>query len=325
MQNENIKTGWRRRIGWALFILAVVLPVFYGIVANADAASMLGGRILGSIGIIGLIAIAATRKRTEGRSYVVLAMGVVGLAWALAGVFNLYGQRQDMQAAVDNLKSAANGAPSAARARTVRIPLPLDSFERSEDANIGLLNDVADAVRSRTHEYQQVLRQMQAVPIEDVLAAGNLVTAKGIAESRAKLATYAQLQHQLTELSVSAKPQVQALIERSGASETMRSRVWSGFNESYPAQIEQMRALEAVRQDTLRTISGLLDVAERNLGRTQVQDGKLLFADGASLTQYQQGMAQLSSQAAREEQITTALQTQSQQGVAKLNAANFMQ
>jgi len=326
MQEEAIKIGWRRRIGWTLFILAVVLPVLYGVVTKTDLASMLGGRILGAVGIIGLIALAATRKRTDGRSYVVLAIGIVSMGWSLAGMFNLYGQSQDLQAAIENLKTAAAGAPSTAKARTVRIPLPENDIERSEDANIAIINDVADAHRSRFREYQQLAAQMNAVQVQGVLAPQNLLTAEGISASRAKIATYAQLQHQLVSLSIAEKSQVRAILDNSSASsQAIKDRIWAGFNETYGPQLERMQALDSVRQDTVRTVGGLLDLAQANLGRLQEKDGKLLFPDVASLQLYQRDMALLNQQAGREEQIMAAVRTQSLQAAANLAAANFGQ
>jgi hypothetical protein len=325
MDSNNKTTLRRRNAGAIMFFAAICLSLGAGAVSSAYQSGLLVGHVVGLIGLLWVISLAFTRKNTVGRSYVVLALGLAALIWGASSMFNMYGQRQDFEAAVENLKTAATGAPAASRARTVRIPLPEDDYERNEDANIGLINEVADAVRSRFHEFQQVASQIAAVQLEGVLAPTNLVTAQGIAESRAKIATYAQLQHQLTELSAAAKPQVQAIIDRSNATQYMKGQVWAGFNESYPQQLAQMQALESVRQETLQTISGLLNLAESSRGQLQAKDGKLLFADALSLQQYQIGMAQLARQASREDQITAALQAQAQQGVSRITAAGFRQ
>jgi hypothetical protein len=68
-----------------------------------------------------------------------------------------------------------------------------------------------------------------------------------------------------------------------------------------------------------------LDLAQNNLGRLQAKDGKLLFPNVASLQLYQRDMVLLNQQAGREEQIMTAVRTQSRQAAANLAAANFGQ
>lgn len=227
---------------------------------------------------------------------------IVG-AWIIGFVLLLFGDLQNsrvtaeqpskVSAALNNLRSAADG--NGAVNQTVG---PRATFETTDDSEARVMNQIAVSatqMRASTRETQSEMDQLSVNPI---LNAKNLVTVEGIESGRQLLSKYSDLLDKYDGAYRTYLTQAAAALQTLPTQD--RNAAFAKFNESKTKATATVEGYINVERDLVVTIGQVLDLAQSNVGVSQVRGNEILLPETA-LNQYRQLFQRISNDATAEE------------------------
>ena len=348
----NAPTKSTIRIGWWLLALALATPHLLN--ATGLISAYKAGEFIFYIGFAWLVAAVAIdlilKKRhalTKAKGRIVAA--ALAFVVALAIGFTTYRDTQKVDAAkkdlieqfmtatveaknaVDQPSITPEQAPSSPLAvapqRDVSTPSVKVAAGGSEaDRTVALLGLMKDHAKKFAIDTAALDRKFTTNDLGSALRPENLVTQDGIQNSRKKVEASKVLIDQRNTILPQYFFSLEQSVKSLGLTERETINAIAGMNAGKGGAERMQKLYEKLgnaQLGILTIISELLDFAERNLGRTSVKDGQMMFLAQPELDEYLRLVKALNESAAREDVATKKVNTQAQQN--KQNIVNEYQ
>lgn len=311
------------RTGWALLTLALVTPALMGATSVLSAFKV--GELTVQVGFAWLVAAVVIDLITKKRGAVAKANGrivapVLALVMALVSGFNAYRDTQKVDIAKKELieqfmastveaktATAPELAPVVLAAATQQTASPVAQqvvATSGADRVVGVLNAMKVRAKQFAEESGAIDRRFNAVDLSTVLVAQNLVSKPSIDASRKKLNSYKAA---IAERDAMLKKHFilfEQTIRGSGMSEREVNEGMAGLNSNRGPITQNYADLTNAQMASVKATEGILDFAQRSLGRITVQNGQPMFQTQPELDEYQR-LIQVLTDAAATETVTT--------------------
>ncbi|RDD81492.1 hypothetical protein DVJ77_09925 [Dyella tabacisoli] len=233
-----------------------------------------------------------------------LVCGIVGLRIEFGGPSGYpSGHSAKMLEALGNLENAANGKPQAASSAS--LPgTQQPGAEASDDIAVRTVNQVAAAVVELRQHCERIGKAMAALPLNQMLSANNLSSKAGIQASRNALASFNSLLDEFDGAGNDYFKRVKNILLTLPPKE--QAEAMHGFNTSYRLMNGAISDYVGTLRKIDDTTAAVLDLAQHNLGRTQLRNGKLAMPHEV-LTQFNALIATLHIQAQASKQAEARL------------------
>lgn len=330
---DGVKEQSSKRIGWGLMALAIASPVLMSAIGVISAYK--AGELTVYVGVAWLAAAIVTDLFTRKRSATSKANGRIlaaGLAFMVAGaaVFNDYRDAQKIDTAKKELieqfmvstvgtKPTSDEVAKPAVLSTVpqqpSVPIAQHATAGTSDADkaVGVLNAMKARAKQFAEESAEIDRRFNAIDLSSVLVAQNLVSKLSIDSSRKKLNAYKAAIADRDAMLKNHFVLSEQIIRNSGMNQRDVSDGMAGLNSNKGPITQNYADLTTAQLASVTAIEGILNFAERNLGRITDQGGQAMFQTQAELDEYRQLFQVLTDAVAVETAITQKVQAQAQQ------------
>jgi hypothetical protein len=283
----NTKSSRINTVAYLLLALAIAAPIAVTTLDGGNAA--IAGEQLGEMTVafaisfllLGLLLRSGTQTA---KSYGRVVLGIGFLAWSATASFGTWHDAHRVKDAKKRLvESFIQTTFSAA------LPTSVDSKIR--------------ATRLAT-DSAALERKFAAIDLSDVLTPEGLTSRSAIATSRQKIN---QLQALISERNAALQRYMAdsaKYFQTVDVDETTRRDALSSFNAGKGNTVKTYDELGSAQLASLHSIEEILDFAERNLGRTSVQNNQIMFQTQTQLDEYRAIFAKFQQAAAREESVT---------------------
>jgi len=323
--NEAAKPGLEMPGFLGALVVAFLLSVIAAelITGSSNTASNVGYAF-------GQLLLASVIAAIFGRKSRASFQRVLFISWPICMALAAYGshgpgrlsQSAQLNTAIEHLNAAISNpehaetapAPAASQAPAVR-----PSSQSTTEAYASTLEGVASVISAADARSTRLRGELGALPLQTVLTPENLVAKDRIDASRETLAEAARL---VDELEANGRGYLaSAEVKLGDLPEPNRSIELASFQKSAAISLDFIERSSATERAGLKAMSDLLDLAERNLGLTQVFGEQILFSDSAALAEFQRLVALLNKTAAAEtelEQEQVAMRAKAKAGIASL-------
>ena len=306
-----------KRRGWSLLALALASPLM--MTAAGAISAVKAGELTTKVGFVWLLAAGVTglilknrddRSKANGR----IVAATLALMMALVSGFTAYHDTQRVDTAKKELldqfmASTVNAKAAATQSEAIHPEHPAASIQQiaagSSDADRAVA--FLGAMKLRAKQFAETSaaldRKFGEVDFGSVLAPENLVNKTGIQDSRKTLERYKRLIWEREALLKQHYELSEKIIRGMALTEREVNEGMAGLNSKKGPVSEIYAELNTVQYGSVKVSSDLLNFAERGIGRTTLQSGKLVFQSQSELDEYRSLLQALTDVAAKEDVV----------------------
>ncbi len=316
---NTIKSN-ERMIAWFLMLGGVILPLaLEGLLSGPYDYARLSGNIMGMILMSVLIGYAATIGRTLAtKNRVALIIGVLIFGYSVMASYRVWHDAQALRNAANNLLSIMDNTKaqinSATPSNQPNADIPI-TFDNTNGNGANFLNGTQPILKKFADKSIDLNNRMVALPMVKVLAPDSLISKEGIAQSRAILSKQKELIAERGKNLVEYWAEVITYFKTANVDEANRKSAMDNFLRGKPAVEKLYGDLDKSQIAFVDEAYATLDLVEKNLGRLQVDNGRLLFPDQTLLDAFNNHIKNLDSLGKEETKITQQIQNLSTAGL----------
>lgn len=330
------------RIGWGLLALALSTPSLLG--AAGFISAYKAGEFTVQVGFAWLVAAVVIDLILKKRDALVKANGriaaaALALVMALATGLADYRDAQKVNEAKKELieqfmTSTIEAKNAAAQPTTAPEPRPgalvavaLTSSDATPaapavnavaggseaDRVVAFLGLMKGRAKKMAEDFAALDRKFTANDLGASLMAENMVKREGIQASRKKIETFKSLINQRNTILTQHFVGTEEIIRNAGLSEREKNDAIAGMNSGKGSTLKNYEELGNAQLGSLKIVDELLNFAERNLGRTSLKDGQMMFQAQPELDEYRGLIQALTESSAKENVVTQKVTAQVQQ------------
>jgi hypothetical protein len=288
-----------------LFLLCLVAPLIVSFFRHlpAEVAGEMFGTALISCGLCAGVAWLITRSTSaRARGIGAFAAAII----ALSSTFGMIGERADnrkdvalamraLSQALDEQRAADQGALELpARTRLAEVP------PERRNGEINYLYSIVAQAHVTTAAILRLNRSFAEIDMDSVLKPERLVSADGLARSRAAVARFREVVKLRESVSAQANSRMLAVVREADISERMRASAMASFEQRSASNTSTARALTAANLGVVEAMEPVFDFAQRHLGHLRMRGNALVLPDPVALGQYRQLILAVRRAAARE-------------------------
>jgi len=298
---------------YLLLGLAIAVPFLVAALdgMNAfDTGRLLGQMVVAFVVVVAFVALALRSSTPLAKSYGRLAVAIGFLAWSAGASIGAWRDAHRVTEAKREMIEAfmrttvAPAQPQAAQsAATVEVVNP-SSRAGTTDKMVAFMNGVQIRATKWATDAGALEQKFSAVDMSTVLRPENLTTRPGITASRQKVRQVQELIDERNSTLQRYLLDVAEFFKTADIDDINRREAITSFEAGRQKTLVAYEELGNAQLASLKAVSDMLDFAEKNLGGTSVQNGRIMFQTQAQLDQYQGIFAKLQQAAAEEEAVT---------------------